>query len=86
MAQVYAQQAQSQAEMLEATNREGSENSDSEAGPKSKDAYLQEGFERPAKVQDDDESGDSDPEIQHHEVDEQRKSLFSSVSLNFFFS
>lgn len=81
MAQVYAQQAQSQAEMLEggangangsgpAANGHGhhsENNSDSEAGPKPADAYLQQGLERPApKVGDEeDESDASETEIRH---------------------
>lgn len=43
MSQVYARQAQMQAESLESTNGNKESDSDSEAGPKPPKAYLQEG-------------------------------------------
>lgn len=47
MAQIYARQAQQQADSLEANANKESESSDSEAGPKPPTSYMQQGLERP---------------------------------------
>ncbi|CAD5225887.1 unnamed protein product [Bursaphelenchus okinawaensis] len=73
MAQVYAQQTQSQAEMLEASNGRNSDNSDSESGPKPAESYLQEGLERPKdKVEDDD---GEDSEASENEIVQETEQL-----------
>lgn len=45
----------------------GEESSDSEAGVKSRDAYMQEGLERPRTPKDDDDD-QSESEIEHDDV------------------
>ena len=69
MSQVYARQAEAQAASLEAQSggdqrqkSPGEDSSDSESYPKPRDAYMQEGLERPRDGPPEDEDEEEDSE------------------------
>ncbi|KAI6189803.1 hypothetical protein M3Y97_00048100 [Aphelenchoides bicaudatus] len=68
MSQVYSRQSQMQAEALETTGNKEQSDSDSEAGPKPKDAYLQEGLERPPSKEKDGEDSEAEDEETQDEL------------------